>query len=271
MFFYKFKILNLIMFIIKVIKILINKLERFIKIKNLKNYPDKIYNISVDDVNFRMSFGNQKIGETILQRINGVREIDTTAIIKSILRPGNKVLHLGSSYGYFAMLMSDSVGPSGKVICIEGLPNYFKILESNISKNSFKNINCFNYFIGSKSDTIAFGLDDTSPYKSIDEYQSGLDIKNVEKKILVKVINIADFINEIAFVPSHIFMDIEGFEVDALEQLSKHFLKNYSPTIIFEFHEYLYNNDKGLKYLRKLLASNNYITRKIGSNIIAFK
>jgi hypothetical protein len=58
----------------------------------------------------------------------------------------------------------------------------FKILENNISKNSFKNINCFNYFIGNKSDTIAFGLDDMSPYKSIDEYQSGLDIKNTEKK-----------------------------------------------------------------------------------------
>ena len=66
-------------------------------------------------------------------------------------------------------------------------------------------------------------------------------------------------------------MDIEGFEIDALEQLTEKYLTNHSPTFVFEHHEIYYSPEKGLEYISKLLIESGYSVRKIYGNIIAFR
>ena len=66
-------------------------------------------------------------------------------------------------------------------------------------------------------------------------------------------------------------MDIEGFEVEAIEHLSEEYLCTHNPIIVFEHHEKFYNGGKGLDYLNSLLAKCDYTTRRVYGNIIAFK
>lgn len=267
----KLKDLGILIFIAKSIKILGIKLETIIK-KYRYSKNKKYFNIQVDDDAFKMSFLNVGIDKPIHERIDGEREPETTSIIKSILRPGNQVLELGGCYGYFTMLMANAVGPNGKVVSIEGLPNTFEILKHNINLNKFKNIEFYNYFIGKKNNKIKFNLTDKSPYEGIKKYNNpSLNYEKKGKSIHVKCINLSDFLDQIGFQPTHIFMDIEGFEIDALEQLSEKYLINNSPTFVFEHHEIFYKYGKGLDYIRQLLTENGYIVRKVCGNIIAFK
>lgn len=214
------------------------KKRRYSKYKNS-------FKIRVDDDFFEMSFLQEKIGKAILERIEGVRETETTSIIKGILRPGNRVLEIGGCYGYFTMLMENAVAPNGKVVSIEGVASNFEILKHNIKLNGCKNIDCYNYFIGNN--------------------------ENEYKNQSVDCINIAQFLNKIEFEPTHIFMDIEGFEVDAIEQLCENYLKTHSPTLVFEHHEVVYLPEKGLKYIREMLKKKGYVVRKVYGNIVAFK
>jgi len=236
-----------------------------------KPAPFKEYQINVDDVSMVLDFGNIPITKPIWQRIEGIREPETTAIIRSLLREGDKVLELGSAFGYFTMLMATSVGTSGTVLSIEGLPEYFKILTRNIERNKATNVELMNAFVGSNADFIDFEPEAISPYNGINDYKSGKAAINTVNKISVECIDLQQILNEKNYHPTHIFMDIEGFEVEAIEQLSKAYLRKHSPVIVFEHHEKFYDDGKGLDYLKSLLAACGYTTRRIYDNIIAFK
>lgn len=237
----------------------------------LKPMPNKVYDIVVDDISMSLDFGEISISKAIWQRIQGVREPETTAIIRSLLRPGDKVLELGSCFGYFTLLMSASVGSSGNVLGIEGLPEYYKILSRNIERNGAENVELLNAFIGSKSTFVDFENGATSPYGGIKDYKAGLGDKKGNNKISVECINIARVLNDKNFHPSHIFMDIEGFEVEAIEQLTNSYLRDHSPTFVFEHHEKFYETDKGLRYIKELLSEFNYVMRTVYGNVVAFK
>ena len=246
-------------------------LEYFSGRSKLKPFPSKVYNITVDDVTMKLDFGNIPISKPIWQRIKGVREPETTAIIRTLLRPGDRVLELGSCYGYFSLLISASVGSTGSVLGVEGLPEYFKILTRNVERNQPNNIELINAFVGSQQTSIDFELGVSSPYESINLYNAGKTLDNSVRKVTVPCINLHDFLVEKNYQPTHIFMDIEGFEVEAIEQLSEEYLLRHNPVIVFEHHEKFYDDGKGLDYLRSLLGTCGYTTRRVYGNIIALK
>jgi FkbM family methyltransferase len=265
----KFKDIGFLLFFIKAMSVLLSKIEEKIISRKLSPHKNKDYEIEVNDINFKMSFSDYKIKGAILERIKGVREIDTTTLIKSILRSGDRVLEIGGCYGYFTMLMAWCVGDKGKVLSIEGLPRNFDILSSNISKNNFDNISCHNFFVGSEGTKIKFPKEANHPYEGINNYKNNISLDDNFDEI--NCININNFLYEKNFFPTHIFMDIEGFEVNAIEQLSEKFLIDYSPTLVFEDHSQFYTKEKNLAYLRDKLHKLGYETRKIYGNILCFK
>jgi len=166
--------------------------------------------------------------------------------------------------------MANAVTHSGKVVSIESLPKNYEIQKTNIQQNDFKNIECYNRFIGKVGEIVEFDINDESNSQGISNINNSRIDENISK-ISVKCINIADFLNEIEFVPTYIFMDIEGFEVEAIEQLCSQYLEFNSPTFVFEHHESFYSKNKGLEYIRKLLIDKGYVVRKVYGNICAFK
>ena len=286
----KIKELGLLVVIARVIKSIGIRLETNIKKRRYSSVKTD-FTINVDDDTFEMSFKDNKIGKTIQERIEGVREPETTSIIKAMLKPGDKVLELGGCYGYFTMLMANAVTPSGKVVSIEGLPKNFQCLKDNIKLNKYEHVDCYNYFIGNDGAKIEFEASDGSPYRGITNYKKNSsnnpktgDSISLYKKyeqnsnnpktrdiISVDCINIPEFLKQINFEPTHIFGDIEGFEVDTIEQLCEQYLETKSPTLVFEHHEMFYTEGRGIKYIRELLTSKGYIFRKVYGNLIAFR
>lgn len=245
------------------------KLVSWIEIRRYKRYKaGHVFNIRVNDLAFTMSFEDFPITAPIVERIHGVREPETVAIIRTLLRGGENVLEIGACYGYFTMNMAYSIGATGRLVSIEGAPNNYRVTKNNLTRNNVTNVELHNVFLDSTHQTAEFKVNDYDPYGAI----ARLDKKSEEKGLIhVPCVRISDFLKKINFQPAYIFMDIEGFEVDVLEDLtSTGYIRKQKPTIVFEIHEQFYKQDKGLTYLIKIFESHSYITRRIAGNLLCF-
>jgi len=237
-----------------------------------KNY---ISDIKVDDLNFKMSFLNYDLSDLgITERINGIREPNTVTAIKSLVKNNSKVLVLGACYGYFTNIMSKMCGQNGIVVSIEGLPQNYNILVNNIKLNNLNNVRTYNFFVTNKlinNNEMRFKKNSTNPYYEIEKLNSNFleDIKTDYD--VVPVVKLSNFLNQINFNPDVIFMDIEGFEVDVIEDLNENYFHKNKPNIVFEVHEYFYKNNKNLEYLKSILQSANYNMRLDKNNLICLQ
>jgi FkbM family methyltransferase len=94
-------------------------------------------------------FGKQLAGDTIemLQQyiyFFGVWEPDLTRWITRRLAPGDTFIDVGANIGYYSLLASTLVGDAGQVVAIEASPEIFRALQSNLARNSVKNVRAEN-------------------------------------------------------------------------------------------------------------------------------
>jgi len=74
----------------------------------------------------------------------GIWEPNLTHWMRGRLSPGDVFVDVGANIGYFALLASQLVGDSGKVIAVEALPAIFSALQANLEKNSAHNVRAVN-------------------------------------------------------------------------------------------------------------------------------
>ena len=72
--------------------------------------------------------------------LEGVYEEHTDAAIKSLVKPGMKILEIGANVGLFTLLMCHRAGPGGSVLAFECDPILAQILRDNIELNGFSRV-----------------------------------------------------------------------------------------------------------------------------------
>lgn len=187
-------------------------LSRLIQKYHLRRYsgfgPGHIFDITVDDISFKMTFNDYKLSGAIIERIEGRREPSTVAIIKSLVNNGSCVVELGGCYGYFTMIMSRCAGDKGKVISIEGTPNNFEILKENLRINGVTNVDTYNCFVTARAEEVVFSTDVRHPYDAIASLDNPGTVVSGDG-VSVPAVKLSDFLNRLGASPDYIFMDIE--------------------------------------------------------------
>jgi FkbM family methyltransferase len=173
--------------------------------------------------------------------------------------PGAKVLELGSAYGYFTLLLSNRVGPTGAVLAVEPFPHYYKNLVRLKDSNAIQNITLLNVAIGDSSTEFAeFGARDPNPYsglKNVNPIKNDLEAdipaspEPATEIIKVPALTLPNLLSTQGFRPDFIVMDIEGAELFVIEQLIQMDLR---PALFFEVHPSFIGEDKVIHCLRKL-------------------
>jgi FkbM family methyltransferase len=74
----------------------------------------------------------------------GVWDPQLTDWIRRSLKPGDTFIDVGANIGYFSLLATRLVGPSGRVIAIEASPQICEMLRANIEANGVRNIEVHN-------------------------------------------------------------------------------------------------------------------------------
>jgi FkbM family methyltransferase len=71
-------------------------------------------------------------------------------LMYNLLRPGDKVVDVGSGFGYYTLYLARIVGGSGQVYAFEARKSVFELLESSIKINNLTNVQAFNNILFSE-------------------------------------------------------------------------------------------------------------------------
>jgi FkbM family methyltransferase len=145
--------------------------------------------------------------------LHGVREYESTEILKSEISNGMKCVDIGANIGYYALLESKLVGESGEVLAVEPQPDIFDRLENNINRNSAGNVKSLNLAVTKENSghEMKIGEEHNTTRLLVNgEEKHERETKVVQGRCLETIIEKS---------PDFIRMDIQGFEANLIEQV----------------------------------------------------
>ena len=169
-----------------------------------------------------------------------------TRLLMEILKPGMNAVDIGGNIAYYAMLEARLVGPEGKVIAIEPMPDNSDQLCNNVKNNGYQNIYIHKVVIGDRDGSALMYISGRSNWHSLHPPPSSKG----EMKVPVSTL-------DSLLVPYNLLsvdlvrMDLEGYEVVVIEGM-KRTLEKYGPRLLVEIHPYLVGTASIEKYLRTL-------------------
>ena len=175
-----------------------------------------------------------------------VHEPLATKLLMETLKPGMNAVDIGGNIGYYAMLEARLVGPAGKVIAIEPMPENSAQLSKNVEANGYQNIHIHKVAIGNKDGSALIYIAGKSNWHSMRPNSSS------KGEIKVPVCTLDSLL-----VPYNlpsvdlVRMDLEGYEVTAIEGMKRTLVK-YGPRLLVELHPHLVGTAAIEKYLRCL-------------------
>jgi FkbM family methyltransferase len=125
------------------------------------------------------------------------------------LKPGARVFNLGAHQCVVAMILAETVGREGKVLAVEASSHDAEMGERNRKLNGYENLEILKAAVGESSGRITFTVGG--------HVHRGDDL---EGRISIGASSIDDLAARYG-TPDVIFMDIEGYEVDALRGASR--------------------------------------------------
>lgn len=163
-------------------------------------------------------------------------EPDTVRILRENLRRGQTFWDVGANYGLMSLFVASIVGPTGNVVSFEPAPESYKLLTRNIAFSP--NIEARPYAVGNEDGMVTMSVQGSSTGSSlvkkvVELSQSYHDVPILEAS--VPIYRLDTLVEQIAFKPDVIKIDIEGFEVEALRG-AQMMLEEIRPTLIIEIH-----------------------------------
>lgn len=180
--------------------------------------------------------------------LTGVHEKLQTEILQKTLNKGMTVVDIGANIGYYVLLEAAIVGEKGKIYAIEPIRRSFELLEKNIEVNNYQQIvETFQMAVSNKSGISK--IVDTeqrnnptmvSPDQRSEYFQRGIEV-TTRGAVEIRTITLDEFLEDKRPV-DYIRMDIEGYEIEALEGMNRVLGSNRPLTLYFELHPIFLKN-----------------------------
>jgi FkbM family methyltransferase len=155
---------------------------------------------------------------SVALRWNGFFEYDLSAFYLRMLRPGMTFVDIGAHVGYFSLLASRAVGPTGRVVSFEPTPSTFEVLVTNA--RAHRNVTVVNAAVWSEPTAIT--LRDYGPcfsaYNSVFQARLPAAVKAglTERTHSVQAVRLDDYVRERGCAPDAVKIDVESAEMHVL-------------------------------------------------------
>jgi FkbM family methyltransferase len=202
-------------------------------------------------------------------------EPEMTNIIEDLLQKGDSFIDLGANEGYFTILASILVSPSGKVFSIEPQNRLWSIIKNNIMLNDLCNIQLLPYGIGSEKQELMlqlYPLINSGATSFSNSYNFKVAFSKLRKKMygsqLTKVITLDDLLEVFPTKIKLMKIDIEGYEFEALKGAKKLLENKILTHILIEIHPIaLTEMNQSESMIDQLLEAAGYKKRKISADL----
>jgi FkbM family methyltransferase len=183
----------------------------------------------------------------------GVFEISETRLIQALLGPGMVFFDVGANIGYYSLIGSRLVGPSGLVHAFEPNAAVRAKLEDNIALNALPNVQVYAEAVSDRRGEVTFYESSWDLNQGISSLLPGDSRSTVTTVASTTLDDLAARLNGRPI--DLIKMDIEGAERLAIEGGQALFSGSAAPNLIFEAAE--------VGPLEELLRSMGYQIRRI--------
>lgn len=191
-------------------------------ILSLMKRPDTI----VDVEGFKMRLDSK---DALMLSVLSTYERRQTAVMKSDVKEGESVVDLGANIGYYTLLLSRLVGKNGRVFAFEPHPELYQILSENVESNNCTNVTLANKAVADVPGKTSLYLDTNGSAHCL------YDPHNESPFIQTESVVLDDYLHEDSSSVTFVKLDIEGFEMKALEGAAG-ILRNQGLRIITEFN-----------------------------------
>jgi FkbM family methyltransferase len=157
----------------------------------------------------------------------GTFEPEETALVQSVVKSGDVVIDLGAHIGYYTLLFSKLVGPSGRVIAFEPAPDSCAILRRNVSSNGLANVTIENAAVGATSHAGVLHLSANALDRYTESQPGG-------ETVPIEVVALDAYFAEGTSVDL-VKMDIQGAEAAALRGMERVLAQSPNVRILLEF------------------------------------
>lgn len=164
----------------------------------------------------------------------GTYERKESALLRSMLRPGDVFWDIGANIGYYTLMSAACVGPEGRVVAFEPFPPAWERLQGNVLLNAFGQIRCVNAAVSSVVGTASLFYEQNVAYGGASLAAEGGDASSVP----CHTITLDRFLSErTERPPTVVKADVEGSEkavlVGAVDLLSS----RRPPMLLLEMKE----------------------------------
>lgn len=139
-------------------------------------------------------------------------ESDLLPKVLSFIKDGDRVFEIGSNIGQYALLLSEKIGPEGKLICLEPDMDNFSFLSFNILKNRRKNIELIHKAVSDKAGVATFYKDTKTGGRmgSLIQAYTGNHYEGSTEKVDITTLPL---LMKDYGIPNFVKVDVEGAEV----------------------------------------------------------
>ncbi len=160
----------------------------------------------------------------------GTYEHEVVKTLLNLVQEKWLALDIGAHIGYFALLLSKLVGPQGKVIAFEPVPDNFRALEENVEMNRCSNVQLENCAVSSAPGNVTMRSNDANHLSYTASMFHGEPVAEVG------AIRLDDYSATLSKPVQLVMMDVEGAELSILDGAER-LLRRDSPILLIELHE----------------------------------
>ena len=164
------------------------------------------------------------------------KTFDCHYFIAKLIRKGDHVIDIGANLGYYSRLFAKLTGPTGKVLSVEPVSLFRKILKINTSE--FKNTTIIPYALGEEDNkSIEMGIPKSNKYlrHGLTRVLDTNENEPFEFTFNEKMVTPASLFGNLERC-DYIKCDVEGYEIHIIPQL-EFLLKPFQPIIQIEVEQ----------------------------------
>jgi FkbM family methyltransferase len=152
--------------------------------------------------------------------------------VVSEIRTGMTVVDVGAHHGYYTLLLSKYVGPTGRVISFEPLPTNFAVLKKNVEANQLEQVMLFSSAIFSRCGVLTISVPD-------DSNSGGASTVQVvgAQQVQVQSTTLDLALSDLSIRPDFVKIDVEGCEFDVLTG-AQETIRVCRPKMLIELHHF---------------------------------
>jgi FkbM family methyltransferase len=163
----------------------------------------------------------------------GSWEPELIQLVSKTVKPGFTIVDVGAHIGYYSLLFSRLVGPTGRVIAFEPVPKNFEFLNENVKLNHCTNIEPENRAVLDRSQQIRIEVPDDDPLPV------GVSFANPDNKgdVIVTAVSLDEFALGRTKRVDFLKVDAEGAEDKVLDG-ARGLIERDHPLIMMEVHHF---------------------------------